>query len=95
MYLVCLTTMEPIFTIQLLSDSVKPEKLKDPSYLRSLCQKEVSHFEQYVQSVDPQFRGGLSKFERLAIEGYIYQKVRGHFDALDNQNHNSMEEHNG
>jgi hypothetical protein len=67
----------------------------DKAYLRSLCQKEVETFEQYVRSVDGQFRDGLSRFERLAISGYLYQKVRGHIDAFQADNHPSMERKNG
>lgn len=52
----------------------------DPVQLRSLCQKEVQLFEDYVRRSDPQFRDGLARFERLAIEGYLYQKVKGHLD---------------
>lgn len=59
-----------------------PEVLKAGSdQLRSLCRNEVNAFEAYVQRTDPQFRDGLARFERLAIEGYLYQKVKGHLDA--------------
>lgn len=49
--------------------------------LRDLCQKEVESFDQYVRVVDPQFADGLSKWECRAIEGYLYQKLKGHIDA--------------
>jgi len=53
--------------------------------LRSLCRKEVESFEQYLKASDPQFREGLAKFERMSIEGYLYQKLRGHLDAKKSQ----------
>jgi len=53
--------------------------------LRSLCRKEVESFDRYLRSVDPQFREGLAKFERMSIEGYLYQKLRGRFDAKKSQ----------
>ena len=51
--------------------------------LRSLCQKEVSKFEDYLREYGGEYGEGLARFERLAIEGYIYQKVRGHFDGQE------------
>lgn len=47
--------------------------------LRALCQKEVEHFEKVLQE-HPDYRDGLVKIERLAVEGYLYQKLRGHLD---------------
>lgn len=68
-----------------LEDVDKERLARDPSYLRSLCQKEVDRFVDYVQHEDPQFRDGLAKFERFAIEGYLYQKAKGHIDAFYGQ----------
>jgi hypothetical protein len=50
--------------------------------LRGLCRKEVERFELYLKKSDAWFSEGLAPFERLAIEGYLYQKLRGHMDAL-------------
>lgn len=58
------------------------QQLENPDLLRSLCRKEVESFEAYVRANDPWFRDGLVRMERLAIEGYIYQKVKGHIDAF-------------
>jgi hypothetical protein len=69
--------------------------VKSPGYLRSLCQKEVSRFEEYVRAEDPQFADGLSRFEKLAIEGYLYQKARGHVDAFHGKDLHHMERKNG
>ena len=52
---------------------------KEP--LKVLCQKEVDRFEQYIQRFDPQFSDGLVRIEKMAITGYLYQKLRGHLDA--------------
>jgi hypothetical protein len=81
---------EPTFALTV-ENIDKDRAVKDPGYLRSLCQKEVSRFEQYVQAEDPQFKDGLSRFERLAIEGYLYQKARGHIDAFHRNDLHHME----
>jgi hypothetical protein len=53
--------------------------------LRTLCQKEVQRFEDYCRATDPNFRdGGFAKFELRVLEGYLYQKVKGHIDAFHN-----------
>jgi hypothetical protein len=48
--------------------------------LRDLCQKERERFEVVVQK-HPHYADGLVVVERLAVEGYLYQKLRGHIDA--------------
>jgi hypothetical protein len=58
--------------------------------LRSLCQKEVERFERAV-SQHPSYKDGLVVIERRAVEGYLYQKLRGHVDA-STAAHNSTEE---
>jgi hypothetical protein len=47
--------------------------------LRSLCQKEVALFEAAIRD-HPDYRDGLVKIERLAVEGYLYQKLRNHIN---------------
>ena len=49
--------------------------------LTILCQKEADRFETYVSRHDPQFSDGLVRIEKMAITGYLYQKLRGHLDA--------------
>ena len=80
----------PKFSLML---EVSPEELgnhkdlesvvKDPEFLRSLCRKEVERFEQYCNSADPSFEDGRGfvRIEALVLEGYLYQKVKGHIDA--------------
>jgi hypothetical protein len=66
---------------------------KEP--LRALCRKEVDRFEAYLRDfgsradnhLDRDWVHGLARFERMVVEGYIYQKVRGHIDATTNQDH--------
>ncbi len=66
---------------------------KEP--LRALCRKEVERFEAYLREfgaradnhMDHDWVHGLARFEKLVVEGYIYQKVRGHIDATTDQNH--------
>ena len=47
--------------------------------LRALCRKEVEAFEATMKK-HPDYADGLVKIERLAVEGYLYQKLRGHID---------------
>ncbi len=49
--------------------------------LRVLCRKEVERFEAYLKKSDAWFAEGLAPIERRAVEGYIYQKLRGHMDS--------------
>lgn len=49
--------------------------------LRDLCREEVERFEAYLKKSDPWFAEGLVQIEQRAIEGYIYQKLRGHVDT--------------
>jgi hypothetical protein len=51
--------------------------------LRDLCQKEVDLFDAYLRSYGKEYAGGLAKFERSAIEGYLYQKIRGRVGSVD------------
>ena len=53
--------------------------------LRDLCQKEVGLFEAYLRDYGKEYAGGLAKFERSAIEGYLYQKIRGRVGASDDE----------
>lgn len=53
--------------------------------LRALCQKEVERFETVLRE-HPAYRDGLVRIERLAVEGYLYQKLRGHLDEKASTN---------
>lgn len=48
--------------------------------LIALCRNEVDNFDRKLRAFGHEFSDGLAKFERLAIEGYLYQKLRGHLD---------------
>jgi hypothetical protein len=50
--------------------------------LRVLCREEVDIFEAYLRTQEG-YTDGLANFERLAIEGYLYQKIRGRLNAKD------------
>jgi hypothetical protein len=52
--------------------------------LRALCQKEVERFDATARR-NPDYSDGLVRMERLAVEGYLYQKLRGHIDEEDSQ----------
>ena len=67
----------------------------DPQILRDLCRKEVELFDMYLRKVDPQFKDGLAKWECLVVEGYIYQKLKGHIDAQDRESNDSKERNDG
>ena len=56
--------------------------------LRSLCRNEVGVFESVVQQ-HPHYPEGLSRFESFAVEGYLYQKIRGHVDETPDQSDNA------
>jgi hypothetical protein len=48
--------------------------------LRALCQREVEAFESQVR-LHPEYLDGLVRIERLAVEGYLYQKIRNHIKS--------------
>lgn len=56
-------------------EEVKSSGRSDP--LRSLCQKEAEHFERVI-SQHPDYSDGLVRIERLAVMGYLVQKLLGH-----------------
>lgn len=61
------------------------EKLKEggPGLMKA-CEAEAEAFSQYLQTCgDPVFQRGLVKWEASAIAGFLYQKTRGHIDAID------------
>ena len=62
---------------------VAKEVSKGGEPLRVLCRKEVDLFDAYLKSQGGEWADGLAKFERLAVEGYLYQKIRGHLDEKD------------
>lgn len=66
----------------------------NPSLLRSLCQKERERFEGAMQQ-HPEYTDGLVQIERLAVEGYLYQKLRGHIDAQPSSNNLPTERKDG
>lgn len=51
--------------------------------LRSLCREEVERFHQYLKNFGGDYKDGLAKWERFAIEGYLYQKIRGHLEPSE------------
>jgi hypothetical protein len=48
--------------------------------LRDLCRQEVENFDRHLRQYGSEYRDGLARFERLVLEGYLYQKLRGHLD---------------
>ena len=62
--------------------SGEDEASKGGKPLRDLCRKEVEIFDSFLRTQEG-YRDGLAKFERLAIEGYLYQKIRGRLDEKD------------
>lgn len=69
-------------TLNLPLDAAK-EVFKGGKPLRDLCRKEVEIFDAYLRSQGGEWVDGLAKFERLAVEGYLYQKIRGHLNEKD------------
>jgi hypothetical protein len=73
-----------------------PDRVRsDATYLRDLCRKEASRFDEYLRTTDPQFRDGLARFELLAVEGYLYQKAKGHIDEEDGNRVDTVEGQDG
>lgn len=48
--------------------------------LKDLCRKEVERFHQYLQKFGGDYAEGLTNWEKSVVEGYLYQKIRGHID---------------
>ena len=62
------------------SQAMAAAEKANPGPLRGLCQKEVARFEGMLRQ-HPDYSDGLVKIEKFAVEGYLYQKLRGHIDA--------------
>lgn len=62
--------------------------------LRDLCQKEVAAFEVCIRQ-HPDYTDGLVRIERLAVEGYLYQKLRGRIRAKAAPSHLPSERTHG
>lgn len=57
------------------------ELLEGGDALRTLCRNEVDRFDLYLRNkVGGEYKDGIVRFERFAIEGFLYQKIRGHID---------------
>lgn len=61
-------------------EAVDEAKQGNAGPLRDLCQKESERFEAMIRCHD-HYKDGLVRIERLVVQGYIYQKLRGHVDA--------------
>jgi len=62
--------------------------------LRALCGKELQRFEDKIRE-HPDYRDGLVQIERFAVEGYLYQKIRGHVDETAPENPSDEERQDG
>jgi hypothetical protein len=63
--------------------------------LQVLCRKEVDDFDRHLRQLGGEFADGLAKFERRAIEGYLYQKLRGHIGPKNKNGDNVQERKDG
>lgn len=70
-------TLELPFTEAELQSAQEEAGRGNAGPLRDLCRKEVEVFEHLVRE-HPGYIDGLVRIERLAVEGYLYQKLRGH-----------------
>lgn len=59
--------------------------------LKDLCRKECDLFEKVMQEQDSTF-GPLASFERMALQSYLYQKIRGRIGAADQTSEDADEE---
>ena len=92
------------FILKLEGEPKEIEELvsKGGNPLRYLCQKEVECFDQYVRSfardrpdIGSDYATGIPRFEREAIEGYLYQKLKGRVGEKDHEVSNDSERKNG
>lgn len=65
-----------------LHEALEEAQSSNSGPLRALCRKEVERFEARIKQ-HAAYHDGLVRIERLAVEGYLYQKLRGHIDAKD------------
>jgi hypothetical protein len=65
--------------IKLILEGVDQASL-DPDALRSLCRREADRFDTYLRNYGDEYAEGLADWEKKAVEGYIYQKIRGRID---------------
>ncbi len=60
--------------------SESPLLVEGGEALRIHCRQEVQRFHEYLQKCGVlDYAQGLSDWEKLAIEGYLYQKSKGRF----------------
>ena len=78
------------FTEQELDEARQAAVQGNAGPLKVLCRKEVARFEDLMKR-HPDYVDGLVQIERFAVEGYIYQKLRGHVDASSPVHSNSEE----
>jgi hypothetical protein len=84
------------FELKLVGEPEEIEKLlQGGNVLRSLCQKEVESFNEYLQQfareqpdIGSDYETGLARFEKDAIGGYLYQKLRGRVGEKNYEVHN-------
>jgi len=55
--------------------------------LRSLCRREAQRFDAYLRNYGQEYSDGLASWEQKAVEGYLYQKLRGHIDEKEEPDH--------
>jgi hypothetical protein len=79
-------TLELPFTEPELKSAQEEAGRGNAEPLRALCRKEVEAFESWMRQ-HPDYSDGLVRIERLAVEGYLYQKLRGHIHAKATPRH--------
>lgn len=67
----------------MVDDTLADVTAKGGESLRSLCQKEVDCFDRYLRAFGQEYSDGLAEWERKVVEGYLYQKLRGHLDEKE------------
>lgn len=84
------------FKLEIVDPEVAEDAAKGGKPLRDLCRIEAENFDRYLRNCGhPEYAQGLAQWERFVIEGYLYQKIRGHIDALDKTGNDSDEDRNG
>lgn len=70
--------MEPTITMKANGNGAVAAAIRDGGeQLRQIVSAEVDRFDAYLRNFGHEYVEGLARFERLAVEGYIYQKLRG------------------
>lgn len=67
--------MAAIFRVDLVDPS-QPKNLDNEGYRRDLCRIEVEQFNQWLRENEPNWKDGMSNWEKQAVHVYLDKKSR-------------------